>query len=66
MTPKILTKEQTLNLLADITELIKADDSYGGFFQYVAIENGQYEVQASCACGNADGSQGGYLIVGDF
>lgn len=64
-TPKILTADALISVLNDIIAGIKAGDSFNGSLEYhAAQEKDNYEVVAVISTGNADGSQGGYNMIG--
>lgn len=64
-TPKILTADALIGVLNDIITGIEAGDSFNGSLEYhAAAEKDTYEVVAVISVGNADGSQGGYNMIG--
>lgn len=68
MTPKVLTRDQLVNVLQDMIEGIKNNDSFDGTLtysyydeEYGAGEN-EFSVYAHYRCGNREG-QGGMIII---
>jgi len=63
MTPITQTKDQLLAALEQISEGIKADDSFGGSIEYEARPDGLFDVMAFFRTGNSEG-QGGSVVIG--
>lgn len=64
MQPLEVTKEELLQLLKTVVDVVEKDDSYGCSLQYEASsEPGKFLALAMVRVGNSDGSQGGMLVV---
>jgi hypothetical protein len=70
MKPVHLPYEQLADILLDMSERVRAGDSWEGHIQYLADYDNDGEqrplVEAAYRIGNSNGSQGGMRTVGDL